>query len=138
MWNSIRISRYDPRVQSEENDDGGLRGKPNVIAAENPDFADPLSIAVVDAKSVFDASSSEQAAGDDDRTALEIAVIQGFTVENTWPYSMGSLYNENPADILTKLFQAHENSDAAVIEEVYMEDSAGRRNFSRRATTYES
>lgn len=107
MWNSIRISRYDPRVQSEENDDGGLRGKPVVIAAENPDFADPLSVAVVDAKSVFDASSSEQAAGDDDRTALEIAVIQD-SLSKTRGRIRWVPHNENPADILTKLFQAHE------------------------------
>ena len=107
MWNSICKSRYDPRVQTEADDDGGLRGKPVVIAAEDPAFADPLSLAVVDAKSVFDASNSEQAAGDDDRTALEIAVIQD-SLSKTNGRIRWVPHNENPADILTKLFQAHE------------------------------
>ena len=115
MWNSIRLSRYDPRAQNEADDDGGLRGKPVVIAAEDPTFVDPLSIAVVDAKSVFDASNSEQAAGDDDRSALEIAVIQD-SLSKTNGRIRWVPHNENPADILTKLFQAHETPMLQLLE----------------------
>ena len=107
MWNSICLSRYDPRIQSEADDDKGLRRKPVVIASEDPNFSDPLSLAIVDAKSVFDASANEQAAGDDDRTALEIAVIQD-SLSKTRGRIRWVPHNENPADILTKLFQAHE------------------------------
>lgn len=54
----------------------GLRGQETVIAKEDPKFLDLLAIAVVDAKSVLDSSASEQAQGEDDRSALEIAVMQ--------------------------------------------------------------
>lgn len=37
-----------------------LRGPPTVIASENPRFEDPLTIAVIDAKSVFDSTSSPE------------------------------------------------------------------------------
>ena len=54
----------------------GLRGPGTVIASESVTFTDPLTVAVADAKSLYDASASEQAQGDDDRSALEIGVMQ--------------------------------------------------------------
>ena len=68
---------------------------------------DPMAICVVDAKSVFDASNTEQATGEDDRSALEIAVVQDSLAK-----LQGRLrwipHNDNPADMLTKLSGAHE------------------------------
>ena len=56
FWDSIRLSRYDVRKQHEDKDDLGLRGEPTVVASDDPLHSDPLSLAIVDAKSVFDAS----------------------------------------------------------------------------------
>ena len=105
VLSSMRFSRFDPRkaVGSPEVQ-MGLRGPPTVIASEDASYNDPMALAIVDAKSVFDGASSEQAQGEDERTALEIAVIQE---------SLASLsgrlrwlpHNLNPADGLTKLLE---------------------------------
>ena len=61
----------------------------------------------MDAKSVFDASATEQATGEDDRSALEIAIIQDSLTR-----CQGRVrwvpHNKNPSDMLTKLNGAHE------------------------------
>ena len=107
MWDSIRISRYDVRQRNEANDDHGLRGTPTVLASDDPGYADPLSLAIVDAKSVYDAAASEQASGEDDRSALEIAIIQD-SISKCKGRVRWIPHNKNPADMLTKLSQAHE------------------------------
>ena len=64
MLESLRWSRYSPQKHAER------------VASENPRFADPNLVAIIDAKLVYDATHSEQAQGEDDRSALEIAVIK--------------------------------------------------------------
>ena len=107
MWKSFCISRFSPRAEVEPSDEElGLKSTDTVIAKESANFRDPLTIGVVDAKSLFDGANSEQAHGDDDRSALEIAIIHE---------SLGKLlgrmrwipHNRNPADALTKLTGAH-------------------------------
>jgi len=107
MWNSFRLSRYDPRLQAELDDSQGRRGAPVVVASDDPDFADPLSIAIIDAKSLFDASASEQSSGDCDRSGLEIAIIQD-SIARCRGRVRWLPHNLNPADSLTKLAGAHE------------------------------
>ena len=104
MLESLRFSRYSPL---EIEDDGGLQGKASVIASENPTFRDPSMIAVIEAKSVFDSVKNEQAQGEDDRAALEVALIK-----ESHSKVRGRIrwvpHNENPADLLTKGSGAHE------------------------------
>ena len=79
VWRSFCKSKYDPRetaVEVSEEVQMGLHGPGAVIASESVTFTDPLTVAVADAKSLYDASASEQAQGDDDRSALEIGIIQ--------------------------------------------------------------
>ena len=108
MWQSFRLARFDPRsIAVDDETARGLRGTATVIAEDAPEFTDPAAVAVVDAKSLFDSAATEQAQGDDDRAALEVAIIQE---------SMAKLkgrmrwipHNYNPADALTKLQGAHE------------------------------
>ena len=104
----MRFSRFDPKTAVDSLEvQMGLRGPPTVIATEDAQYNDPNAIAIIDAKSVFDGASSEQAQGEDERTALEIAVIQ----ESLSTLS-GRLrwvpHNLNAADGLTKLLdKAH-------------------------------
>ena len=108
MLESFRYSRFDPRTMiSIPEVQLGLRGSDTVIASEDPNFVDPQAIAIIDAKSVFDGSSNEQAQGEDDRSALEFAVIQ-----ESLSKIRGRLrwipHNKNPSDGLTKLLsKAH-------------------------------
>ena len=79
--------------------------------------SDPLSLAIVDGKSVFDASATEQATGEDDASALEIAIIQDSLTR-----CQGCVrwvpHNRNPSDMLTKLNGAHEvKNDADASDE---------------------
>ena len=87
----------------------GLRGPPTVIASEDPKFVDPLTVALIDAKSVFDSTSSpeRQFQGEDDRAALESAIIKESLVKLKSRLRWIP-HNFNPADSLTKLpQQAH-------------------------------
>ncbi|CAE7937667.1 GIP [Symbiodinium sp. KB8] len=79
---------------------------PTVLATEDPRYIDPKSIAVADAKSLFDALHAEQSHGDDDRSALEIAIIQQSLLRLRGRIRWVP-HNENPADGLTKLAGAH-------------------------------
>ena len=107
MLDSMLLSRYNVREQLEQGDDGGLRGEPVVIAEESPLYSDPRSIAVIDSKSLFDGSSNEQPQGDCERTTLEVAVIHD-SLARTKGRVRWVPHNRNPADMLTKLKQAHE------------------------------
>ena len=105
VLSSMRFSRFDPKTAVGSSEvQLGLRGPPTVIASEDAQYNDPSALAIVDAKSVFDGASSEQAQGEDERTALEIAVIQ----ESLSALS-GRLrwvpHNLNAADGLTKLLE---------------------------------
>ena len=75
-WDSFRLSRFDVRQQLADDDHAGLRREPTVIASDDPGYRDPLSIAVVDARSLYDTAATEQTAGEDDRSAPEVAIIQ--------------------------------------------------------------
>ena len=103
-WKSLTISHYDPKDDGgeEEEDDSKL----TVIAAEDPNYTDPRAVAIADAKSLYDALHSEQSHGDDDRSALEIAIIQG-SLEKLRGRIRWVPHNFNPADGLTKLIGAH-------------------------------
>ncbi|CAK8990659.1 Integrase catalytic domain-containing protein, partial [Durusdinium trenchii] len=74
---SIRMSHFKPRVRQKSEDEKlAAMGKSTVIASESASFCDPNSIVVVDAKSLYDALCSDQCSGDDERSALEIAIIK--------------------------------------------------------------
>ena len=102
---SFRISFFDPKMLMEDEEISmGLRGPPTVIADENPRFTDPETVCVIDAKSVFDSTSDpeRQFQGEDDRAALESAIIQESLAKLR--ARIGWLpHNLNPSDALTKL-----------------------------------
>lgn len=107
MWDSFCKSHYSPRENLEPTDEElGLRSSATVIAEESVEYRDPYSIAIVDAKSLFDGASSEQAQGEDDRSALEIAIIQE-SLAKIHGRMRWIPHNKNPADALTKLAGAH-------------------------------
>ena len=107
---SFQVSRFDPRSLAQDIEvEMGLRGPPTVIAAEDPKFVDPQTIAIIDAKSVFDSTSSaeRQFQGEDDRAALEAAIIQE-SLAKLRARLRWIPHNVNPSDGLTKLpQQAH-------------------------------
>lgn len=103
VFESFRWSRFDPKTMICSPEAAmGLRGPPTVIASEDPQYNDPAALAIIDAKAVYDGSSNEQASGEDERSSLEIAVIQ-----ETLSKVRGRLrwvpHNANPTDGLTKL-----------------------------------
>ena len=105
---SFRFSRYDPKQVVEDMDIlMGLRGPPVVISTEDPRHQDPAAIAVIDAKSVYDSTSSSerQFQGDDDRAALEAAMIQE-SLAKLRARLRWMPHNLNPSDSLTKLPKA--------------------------------
>ena len=77
-----------------------------VMAEDCPKYVDPRAIAVVDAKSLYDGVHSEQPNGEDDRSALEMAVIQE-SLQALGGRIRWVPHNRNPADGLTKLLGAH-------------------------------
>ena len=104
---SIKTSYYSPR-QRQRTEDESLEaaGKATVIASESTAFVDPLSIVVMDAKALFDALHSEQPQGDDERSALEVAIIkESLVVTQGRPRWVP--HNLNPCDGLTKVEGAH-------------------------------
>ncbi|CAE7655781.1 GIP [Symbiodinium sp. CCMP2592] len=108
MWLSFTVSHFDPRqMAQDEDEERGLHGEGTVVLEENEFYVDPLSVAVVDAKSLFDASIADQSTGEDDRAALEVAIIKDSLAK-----LRGRLrwvpHNTNPADHLTKAVGAHE------------------------------
>ena len=109
FFKSIRFSRFNPRTlaEREEEPECTLRGKASVIASEDELYTDPDSVCIVDAKSLYDASNTEQAVGEDDRSALELALIQD-SMSKVRGRIRWIPHNSNPADMLTKLTGAHE------------------------------
>ena len=107
---SFQYSSFDPKKFMDDVEvTMGLRGPPTVIASENPKFEDPLTIAVIDAKSVFDSTASpeQQYQGEDDRAALEAAIIHE-SLSRLQARLRWIPHNRNPADGLTKMpSQAH-------------------------------
>ncbi|CAE6964999.1 GIP [Symbiodinium sp. CCMP2592] len=103
-WESFTKSDYNPCECVDDEDD--LDDLPTVLATEDPRYTDPKSVAIADAKSLFDALHAEQSHGEDDRSALEIAIIQQ-SLERLKGRIRWVPHNENPADGLTKLAGAH-------------------------------
>ena len=108
MWLSITVSHFNPRLLAQDEDEErGLYGEGTVIRSEDKRFADPLSVAVVDAKSLYDNVVADQSTGEDDRAALEVAIIKDSIAK-----LQGRLrwipHNTNPSDHLTKAIGAHE------------------------------
>ena len=107
MWESLTKSRFDPKDMSVDIEISmGLRGSATVIASEGRNYVDPKCVVLVDAKSLFDAASSEQARGEDERSAIEIAIIQE-SLAKVQGRMRWIPHNFNPADGLTKLEGAH-------------------------------
>ena len=104
---SIRFSNFRPRDRQKSEDEVlSLMGKASVIADESLEYRDPRSLAVADAKALYDSLASEQSHGGDDRAALEVAIIKESLIavggRARWvPHSL------NPADALTKAEEAH-------------------------------
>ena len=61
MWESVTVSHCEVGARAEQLDSGGRRGTITVIASEKPLFNDAKAIAIVDAKSLFDSTATEQA-----------------------------------------------------------------------------
>ena len=142
MMMSIRFSKFDPRNFAEDTEiQLGLRGSPTVIASEDPKYLDPDTVAVVDAKSIFDSTSNpgSQFQGECDRSALEAAIIQE-SLAKLRARLRWLPRNLNPADALTKLpGQAHMapmyqmlKTHSMVIQQEATELSMGRQGDNRK------
>ena len=107
FFQSISLSNFSPRrKQLTEDQFLEASGKATVIAADSKNFVDPHSICVMDAKSLYDALNSEQSQGDDDRSALETAIIrESLNVCRGRPRWVP--HNRNPADSMTKAVGGH-------------------------------
>ena len=107
LMESLRFSSYCPRANQRRQDvTQGLRRQPVVMANDDPQFRDPDAVIIVDAKALFDAIAYEQTAGDDRRSALEVAVIKE-SVSLVGGRMRWIPHNHNPADALTKHAGAH-------------------------------
>ena len=142
MMMSIRFSKFDPRSFAEDTEiQLGLRGSPTVIASEDSKYLDPDTVAVVDAKSIFDSTSNpgSQFQGECDRSALEAAIIQE-SLAKLRARLRWLPHNLNPADALTKLpGQAHMapmyqmlKTHSMVIQQEATELSMGRQGDNRK------
>ncbi|CAL1127455.1 unnamed protein product, partial [Cladocopium goreaui] len=107
FFQSIRLSDYSPRrKQLSEDQYLEAAGKATVIANDSNIYRDPHSVCVMDAKSLYDALNSEQSQGDDDRSALETAIIrESMSVCRSRPRWIP--HNMNPADSMTKFVGGH-------------------------------
>ena len=106
-WKSFTCSNFRAKDLDDAEDlEKPFSGTPSVIAAEDKKYLDPAAVAIADAKSLFDALHSEQASGEDDRSALEIAIIQE-SLQKLHGRIRWIPHNFNPADGLTKLEGAH-------------------------------
>ncbi|CAK8990413.1 Integrase catalytic domain-containing protein, partial [Durusdinium trenchii] len=104
---SIRISGFQPRSRQRTEDEKlAALGKSTVIAKESEAFCDPNAVIIMDAKSLFDALNSDQCSGEDDRSALEIAIIKE-SMSVVGGRARWLPHNLNPSDALTKLDGAH-------------------------------
>ena len=108
FWKSICQSHFNPRDMAVDIEiELGLRGSATVVAEESVEYKDPDVVAIADAKSLFDTVKNEQAQGEDDRSALEVAIIQESLAKLRGRIRWVP-HNFNPADALTKVGNAHE------------------------------
>ena len=108
FWKSTCNSHFNPRDMAHDIEiELGLRGSATVVAEESAEYKDPEVIAIADAKSLFDTVKNEQAQGEDDRSALEVAIIQESLAKLRGRIRWVP-HNFNPADALTKVGNAHE------------------------------
>lgn len=103
----ISLSEISPRRKLQSEDQYlEASGKATVIANDSSTYRDPHGLYVMDAKSLFDALNSEQSQGDDDRSALETAIIS-----ESLSACRGRLrwvpHNMNPANSMTKSVGGH-------------------------------
>jgi hypothetical protein len=107
FFQSIAMSHFSPRrKQLTEDQYLEASGKATVIASDSKNFVDPHSVCVMDAKSLYDSLNSEQSQGDDDRSALETAIIrESLSVCRGRPRWVP--HNHNPADSMTKFAGGH-------------------------------
>ena len=107
FFQSIAMSHFSPRrKQLTEDQYLEASGKATVIASDSKNFVDPHSVFVMDAKSLYDSLNSEQSQGDDDRSALETAIIrESLSVCRGRPRWVP--HNHNPADSMTKFAGGH-------------------------------
>lgn len=104
---SIRFSNFSPRSRQHTEDEAlSIMGKSAVIASESPEYRDPWCLAVIDAKALYDNLNSEQSQGEDDRAALELAIIKE-SLKAVRGRPRWIPHNVNPADALTKMTGAH-------------------------------
>ena len=107
FMHSLRFSNFSPR-ERQRGEDARMEmlGKTSVFSKDVSAFQDPASIIVMDAKALFDNLGSEQSQGDDDRAALEVAIIkESLLMVGGRPRWIP--HNENPSDALTKVDGAH-------------------------------
>eukprot|EP00435_Cladocopium_sp_Y103_P020466 s1075_g5.t1 len=107
FFQSICQSNFNPRrKQLTEDQYLESAGKATVIASDSEKFQDPHGVCVMDAKSLFDSLCSEQSQGEDDRSALEVAIIrESLSVCRSRPRWVP--HNCNPADSMTKFAGGH-------------------------------
>ena len=107
FMHSIRFSNYSPRLrQKGEYERMDMLGKTSVFAKDVSAFRDPASVVVMDAKALLDNLGSEQSQGEDDRAALEVAIIkESLLAVGGRPRWIP--HNVNPSDALTKVDGAH-------------------------------
>ena len=104
---SIQFSHFSPRTRQRTEDEMlSIMGKTTVIANESAEYRDPKSLAVIDAKALYDSLNSEQSQGEDDRAALELAIIKE-SLRAVRGRARWIPHNVNPADSLTKMSGAH-------------------------------
>ena len=107
MWKSLVASDFSPKdMIKDDYDEQEARGQATVIADDCMAYKDPDSVAVIDAKSLYDSIHSEQAQGDDSRSVLELAVIRE-SLQTVRGRARWVPHNRNPADSLTKFEGAH-------------------------------
>lgn len=107
FFNSIKYSNFSPRKRQQTEDQYlEAAGKTTVIASDSKQYMDPNAICVMDSKSLYDALNSEQSQGDDDRSALETAIIRE-SLEVCRGRPRWVPHNRNPADSMTKFAGGH-------------------------------
>ena len=87
-----------------------------LLVSDDPLKQDPMAVAVIDGKAVYDALKSEQTAGDDRKAQLEIAIIK-----ESLQFLKGMVrwtpHELNPADGTTKMRGAHMEPMMKLIKE---------------------
>ena len=136
---SIRFSNFQPRSRQRSEDEHlAATGKDRVIANESKAYRDPNSVVIMDAKALYDGLNTDQSQGEDERSALEMAVIkESLLITRGRPRWVP--HNVNPADALTKVDGAHTEpmlrllrSNAFRLEEETEVLSRGRQSDNRQ------